>query len=110
AARAAFARVAELNKLMSDYDPDSELMRLCKKAGNGPVEVSVDLFKILQEAEKYAKLSDGAFDVSISPVVRLWRKTRKTRELPSADEIKKALELVDYRKILLDPQGRTVRL
>ena len=102
AAHAAFARIAELNKILSDYDPDSELMRLCKKAGGPPVPVSLDLFHVLQTSEKYARLSDGAFDISISPVVRLWRKARRTQELPKADAIKKALALVDYRKIKLD--------
>jgi thiamine biosynthesis lipoprotein len=110
AAKAAFARIAELNKILSDYDPESELMRLCKSAGGPPVPVSVDLFRVLQAAEKYARLSDGAFDVSIGPVVRLWRKARKTGEMPSAEAIKTALERVDYRKIQLDPIGRTVRL
>jgi thiamine biosynthesis lipoprotein len=110
AAQAAFARIVELNKIMSDYDPDSELMRLCKTAGKEPVAVSVDLFRVLAEAEKYAKLSDGAFDISIAPVVRLWRKARKTGQMPSAEAIKQALERVDYRKIQLNPLGRTVRL
>src|SRR5437879_2192879 len=110
AAQAAFARIAELNAIMSDYQPTSELMRLCEKAGGAPVEVSVDLFQILLKSEEFAKMSDGAFDVSISPVVRLWRKARRSRELPKAAEIKKALELVDYRKIKLDAKGRTVQL
>jgi thiamine biosynthesis lipoprotein len=55
-------------------------------------------------------LTDGAFDVSISPVVRLWRKARRSRELPKAEEIKKALQRVDYRKIKLDANRRTVQL
>jgi thiamine biosynthesis lipoprotein len=110
AAAAAFARIAELNKIMSDYDPDSELMRLCKHAGGEAAPVSIDLFRVLQEAEKYALLSDGDFDVSIGPVVRLWRKARRTGAMPSAATIKQALEKVDYRKIRLDPKGRIVRL
>lgn len=110
AAQAAFARVAELNAIMSDYQPTSELMRLCQKAGGPPVAVSVDLFEILRKSEELAQMSDGAFDVSISPVVRLWRKARRTREMPKAEEIKRALDLVDYRKIKLDPRGRTVQL
>jgi thiamine biosynthesis lipoprotein len=110
AAKAAFARVAELNLIMSDYRPDSELMKLCEKAGGPPVGVSVDLFEVLKKSEEFAKLTDGAFDVSISPVVRLWRKARRTREMPKAEEIKKALALVDYRKIKLDAKGRTVHL
>ena len=110
AAKAAFARVAELNAIMSDYQPTSELMKLCEKAGGSPVEVSVDLYEVLQKAQAFAKLTDGAFDISISPVVRLWRKARRTCVMPKADEIKKALDLVDYRKIRLDPKGRTVQL
>jgi thiamine biosynthesis lipoprotein len=110
AAAAAFARIAVLNKIMSDYDPDSELMRLCKHAGGDAVPVSIDLFRVLQEARKYATLSDGAFDVSIGPVVRLWRTARKTGVMPGAAAIKEALEKVDYRKIRLDPKGCTIRL
>jgi thiamine biosynthesis lipoprotein len=110
AAKAAFARVAELNAIMSDYQPTSELMKLCANAGGPPVEVSADLFAVLQKAQEFATMTDGAFDVSISPVVRLWRRARRTREMPTADAIKKALELVNYRKIKLDPKGRTVQL
>ncbi len=110
AARAAFARIAELNQIMSDYIDDSELMQLCKKAGGPPVAVSEDLFKILVKADEVSKLTDGALDVSIAPVVRLWRRARRTGKLPNAEELKKALALVDYRKIKLDPNGRRVQL
>jgi thiamine biosynthesis lipoprotein len=110
AAKAAFARIAELNGIMSDYQPTSELMKLCERAGGAPVEVSADLFAVLQKADEVSKLTDGAFDVSISPVVRLWRKARRSREMPKAADIKKALELVDYRKIKLDATRRTVQL
>ncbi len=74
AVKDAFARVEQLNDILSDYKADSELMRLCKQAGGPPVPVSEDLFKVLEASQEIAKLSDGAFDVSISPVVRLWRK------------------------------------
>src|SRR5207253_5712290 len=68
AAKAAFARVAELNAIMSDYQPTSELMKLCEKSGGAPVPVSVDLFEVLRKSGEISKLTDGAFDVSISPV------------------------------------------
>jgi thiamine biosynthesis lipoprotein len=110
AAKDAFARVEELNGILSDYKADSELMKLCHKAGGDPVPVSVDLFKVLEAAQEISRLSDGAFDVSISPVVRLWRKARRTGVLPDGAELKKALALVDYHKIRLDPRGRTVQL
>jgi len=110
AAKAAFAKIAELNAIMSDYQPTSELMKLCEKAGGDPVPVSAELFDVLAKAQDFSKQTDGAFDVSVSPVVRLWRKARRTRELPKDDDIKKAVALVDYRKIKLDAAKRTVQL
>lgn len=110
AAKAAFERITELNRIMSDYDDDSELMKLCKKSQSKPTAVSVDLYRALERAVELGNLTDGAFDVSIGPVVRLWRKARRTRALPDAEALKKALELVDYRKIRLTPQGRMVQL
>ncbi len=110
AAKEAFARAAELDGIMSDYRPTSELMRLCKKAGGEPVPVSADLFKVLERAKAISRLSGGAFDVTVGPVVRLWRRSRRTRELPDLEQLKRALSLVGYEKILLNAKDRTVRL
>jgi FAD:protein FMN transferase len=110
AAQAAFARVAELNRIMSDYLATSELMQLCKKAGGPPVEVSRDLFDILTKAEVLARQTDGAFDVTVGPIVRLWRKARRTRQLPPAQELAQALKLVGHDNIRLDVKQRTVQL
>jgi thiamine biosynthesis lipoprotein len=110
AAKAAFARVAELDGIMSDYRPASELMQLCKKAGGPPVPVSKDLFTVLEYAQEVSRKSDGALDVTVGPVVRLWRKARRTRELPSAEALAKARALVGYEKMKLDPKKRTVQL
>jgi thiamine biosynthesis lipoprotein len=113
AARAVFARVEDLNRIMSDYIPDSELMRLCQKSATkpaGPVKVSDDLFDVLAQGQKAAELSDGAFDVTVGPIVRLWRQARKDRLLPDADERAAALKRVGYKKMVLDPKARTVDL
>lgn len=110
AAKAAFARIAELDGIMSDYRPASELMQLCKKAGGDPVKVSADLFAILARAQEVARKTDGAFDVTVGPIIRLWRKARRTRQLPSAADIKKALERVGYEKIRRDSTKKTVQL
>lgn len=110
ACAAAFERFAELDTIMSDYRPDSELMRLCAKAGGPPVAVSRDLFTVLQRAQEVAKKSDGAFDVTCGPLITLWRQARKTHVLPSAEEIAQAREHVGWRKVVLDSRKRTVRL
>jgi FAD:protein FMN transferase len=110
ASQAAFRRVADLNGIMSDYLPTSELMRLCAKAGDGPVPVSPDLFAILARAQEIAERSDGAFDVTVGPVVRLWRLSRRTQRLPDPAKLAAARALVDYRNVVLDPAARTVTL
>jgi thiamine biosynthesis lipoprotein len=110
AARAAFERVAVLDAIMSDYRPASELMQLCRKAGDDPVPVSADLFAVLDQAQALARRSDGAFDVTIGPVVRLWRLARRTQRLPEKDELAAARALVGFEKMKLDPKARTVQL
>jgi len=109
-AKAAFARIAELDGIMTDYRPASELMRLCAKAGGGPVPVSPELFYVLEKAQEVSRLSDGVFDISVGPVVRLWRLARRTQRLPDADELARARELVGYKNIKLDADERTVQL
>lgn len=113
AAKDGFARVAELNRIMSDYLPTSELMQLCgkfeKKIGD-PVKVSDDLFHVLDKARTVSRLSDGAFDVTVRPIVVLWRHARRTQRLPDAKELADARSKVGYEKMLLDPKAKTVKL
>jgi thiamine biosynthesis lipoprotein len=110
AAAAAFERVAELDAVMSDYQADSELMRLCDQPYGQPVSVSADLFDVLQYSQKVSRLSDGAFDVTVGPFVRLWRFSRKRGVLPTASELAAARAAVGYQKLRLDPANRTVTL
>jgi thiamine biosynthesis lipoprotein len=110
AVKAAFQRIANLDDIMSDYRSTSELMRLCQKAGGEPIAVSEDLFRVLEHSQEVAKLSDGAFDVTVGPVVRLWRKARRTHELPDPKELAQARELVGYDKVRLDAKNKTVQL
>ncbi|HLK56474.1 MAG TPA: FAD:protein FMN transferase [Chthonomonadaceae bacterium] len=110
ACAAAFERFAELDTIMSDYRADSELMRLCDKAGGPPVPISRDLFIVLQRSQEVAQRSEGAFDVTCGPIVRLWRQARKTHLLPAPEEIEHARSLVGWQKLRLDPRKRTAQL
>lgn len=110
AAKAAYARVAAVNEAASDYKIDSELMRLCKKAGQGPVKVSDDLYTLLDKSVDVSRRSHGAFDCTVGPLVKLWRAARKNGKLPAAEDIEKAKALVGWEKIRLDPQNRTAEL
>lgn len=109
-ADAAFARIAALDRMMTDYDPESELMQLGRKPVGEPIRVSDELFDILQQSQRVAELSDGAFDVTIGPVVRQWRRARRTGTLPAPEALARVRELVGWRKLKLDPCQQTVTL
>jgi FAD:protein FMN transferase len=109
-AAASFQRIDELEDIMSDYQADSEVMRLCDQPFGTPVPVSKDLFEILQRAQTTARLSDGAFDVTVGPYIRLWRFARKRKVLPTPAEIAAARAAVGWQKLKLDARMRTVTL
>jgi len=111
AAHAAFDRIKQLNAVMSDYDSNSELMRLCAASGPGkPVVVSDDLFTVLEQAQRTATISDGAFDVTVGPLTKLWRRARRQKELPAVTELAAARQLVGFQLIKLDTHKRAVEL
>ena len=107
---AAFSRIAELNDIMSDYSPTSELTRLNERAGGPPQEVSPDLFYVLCKGQQMSELTNGAFDVTVGPVVRLWRRARRRHELPSPERLAQALGRVGFKKLWLDEATHSVQL
>lgn len=109
-ANLAFRRIAEIDARLSDYRQDSELMRLCARAGGPARRVSGDLFRVLAAAGRMAQRTGGAFDVTVGPVSRLWRRARATGEPPPAPALAQAKALVDYRNVELSATRRTVRL
>src|SRR5688572_4525370 len=114
AAAAAFARVDEMTPALSDYDPKSELSRLSQRTGEGPmvepVAVSEDLFRLLQAGVEASKLTGGAFDVTVGPSVRLWRRSRDQGQLPRERRIEEARQSVGSQHLRLDPRKKTVQL
>lgn len=111
AIRAAFNRLDELNRILSDYEPESELNRLVKTSGPGrPVEVSAPLFHVLSEAQRLSEATDGAFDVTVGPLTKLWRTTYRRKQLPEPDVLAKARAAVGWRHVTLDSEDRTVEL
>ena len=108
--RAAFDRIAALDRTLSDYRADSELSRLPSIAANQPVTVSEDLFAVLSASQTLAETTDGAFDVTQGPVVRLWREARRTQRLPDEAALAEARARTGFAKLRLDPAARTVTL
>jgi thiamine biosynthesis lipoprotein len=111
AAEAAFSRIRQLNAILSDYDPESELRRLSSAAAEGKaVPVSKDLWQVLSQSQELSRRSAGAFDVTVGPAVRLWRRARRRHALPSPQRLRAARKLVGYQFVRLDSQHRAVEL
>lgn len=102
ASDAAYARIAALDAILSDYNPDSELSKLSATAGSGQVvPLSEDLGRVLRIANDLAERSDGAFDVTVGPLVRLWRRARRQHKLPANDDLATARKAVGYQHLRL---------
>lgn len=104
----AFAKVAELNRALSDYLPESEINRLAKAPSNVPFPVKEDLFTLFVVAGKLTTDSGGAFDVTAGPLIRLWRLSRKNRTLPTPEQIASAKARTGFHHLVLDPVNRTI--
>ena len=110
AAEAAFARAEDLEQIMSDYREDSELMRLAREGARAPFPASNDLYYVLAKAIRISEISHGAFDVTVGPLVALWRKARTTGRFPDPSDLAKARTLVNYKFVELDSTRHTVFL
>jgi thiamine biosynthesis lipoprotein len=98
----AFARARQLDQILSDYKPDSELNQLCRAQ---QAIASPELFTVLQAALKIAAQSRGAFDPTVGPLVRQWREARRTGILTPPQ-----LDAVGWGKVKLNARTREVRL
>jgi len=111
ASDATFARIKQLNDILSDYDSDSELSQLSHTSGSGTaVHVSDDLWNVLAQAQVFSAKSGGAFDVTVGPVVNLWRYARQVKRLPDPAKLARARKAVGYQKVRLNPEKHTVEL
>ena len=111
AARAAFDRIDQLNATLSDYENESEINRLSRSSGSGKwLPVSTDLFYILQRSVEISRLTGGAFDITAGPIIRLWRRARRTGEMPDPDLMKQAMAASGYQHLHLNERDHTAML
>ena len=110
AADAAFKRIAALNAVYSDYEPNSELIQCCNAGPGKPVKVSTDLYDLVQRSLDFARLTDGAFDITCGNLTHLWRRTKRTHQMPPAERLRQALAATDWHAIQLDEKAHTLTL
>src|SRR5262249_43963864 len=111
-------RIAELDKRLSDYDLDSELSKLSETSANRDdrsssspaVKLSDDLWHVLSASQDISRASNGAVDVTIGRLTKLWRRARRWKELPQADALGAARASVGFQLLKLDPAAHTAQL
>jgi len=98
-----------LDDLLSNYRPESEWSRVNRLAASQPVRVSPELFQLLSDCVNYSRESEGTFDITVGPLMKVWGFYKGTGHLPHRAEVRGALEKVGWRNILLDDKNQTVR-
>jgi thiamine biosynthesis lipoprotein len=107
---AAFARIDQVNTTFSDYDSESEASRISRAAPmQQPVAVSPEMWKVLNWSQSLSQRTGGAFDVTVGPLTKLWRRARRQHRLPSEDRLRQALSSVGYQNIRLHSETRSIQ-
>ena len=108
--KAVFRKVKTLNNIFSDYDSNSELVQLCNTYKvNNWIKVSDELFDILQQSKTISQLTKGAFDITVGPYTKLWRRAKKENKLPSKQKIFEVKKSIGYQNISLNTKNKTVK-
>lgn len=110
ATQKALKRMSDIENKMSVNIETSEITKLNAKAGVAEEKLSADTFSVIEKAVEYSKLTDGAFDATIEPVVMLWGIGTERERVPSKTEIDEKVKLVDYKDIILNAENSTAQL
>jgi thiamine biosynthesis lipoprotein len=108
AVAAAFDEVRQLDSMLSNYKPDSEWSEVNREAARRPLPVSAELFQLLAACQDYSRRSEGAFDISVGPLMKVWGFYKGTGHLPHRAEVLAAMRNVGYQHVHLDPARQTV--
>ena len=105
----AFEEVRRLDQMLSNYRPDSEWSQVNQNAAKRPVKVSKELFDLLAACVRYSEASEGAFDISVGPLMKVWGFYKGSGHFPHRAEIRGAMSSVGYKNIVLDASQQTVQ-
>jgi thiamine biosynthesis lipoprotein len=106
AALQAFQEIKRIEHLMSPWIESSDVSRINRAAGKGWENVSPDTIKVIEKAEEVSEISEGAFDLTIGPLVQLWRKARERGVPPEMEDVRKTLNLINFRNLVVNPEGK----
>jgi thiamine biosynthesis lipoprotein len=109
AVRGAFEEARRVDQLLSNYKDDSELSKINRLAADGPVEISAEMADLIRSCLEYSQASEGAFDITVGPLMKVWGFYRGEGSLPGRFTLWRTLRKTGYQNLELDPEGKRVR-
>jgi len=106
----AISEITRIENLISSWDANSQTSLINKNSGMKPVKVEAELFQLIERSLKISKLTNGAFDISYASMDRIWKFDGSMTKMPAKEAIKKSIEKVGYKNIILDKENGTVFL
>jgi FAD:protein FMN transferase len=99
----AFQEIVRMDDLMSNYKPDSPLSLLNRSAHFQTEKIPLDLYRAIEQALYFSKISDGRFDITVAPLVNLWKAALSGDSIPTQSERERAQVCIGYEKVQLTP-------
>ncbi|MCT3757408.1 FAD:protein FMN transferase [Elizabethkingia anophelis] len=106
----AVAEITRIENLISEWRPETQISQVNQNAGIKPIKVDREVFDLTKKGLYFSKLTDGAFDISIVAMDKIWKFDDSMDELPSEQAIKESVRNVGYRNIILDSTNSTIFL
>lgn len=104
------AEISRIENLISDWKPDSQISKVNQNAGIRPIKVDKEVFELTKRALQFSEITNGAFDISFAAMDKIWKFDSSMTEMPSPEAIKKSVEKVGYKNIILDSIQSTIFL
>ncbi|OPC01182.1 thiamine biosynthesis protein ApbE [Elizabethkingia ursingii] len=106
----AIAEITRIENLISEWRPETQISQVNQNAGIKPIKVDKEVFDLTKKGIYFSKLTDGAFDISIVAMDKIWKFDDSMDELPSEQAIKESVRHVGYQNIILDSTNSTIFL
>jgi len=106
----AISELKRIENMISDWIPTTPVSQINRNAGIKPVQVDEELIMLIERANKIAKVTDGAFDISYASMDKIWKFDGSMKTMPTEEAIKKSVEKIGYQKIIIDKSNKTIFL
>lgn len=102
--------ISHIDDIMSPTKSTSDVVKINSNAGKDFVKINEDTLNVIKNSINYSKLSNGNFDITVGPLVKLWGIGTEHAHVPSKEEIDKTLKLINYRNVLINENNTSVKL